>query len=206
MAVRAMWLERTSGGGVPLISLEEAKDTLRIISPAGEIPELDAQISRAIAAASTVLDVDADGFGGLGFPLTSQTWVRKGSCFSDGFLHLPFARITSVDALRYLDPSGATATVPVDGYALVGRGRSRHVALVGGYCWPAVADRPDAVSLEFTAGFASVAAVPEDIRAAVCELVKLYYDHPLADAALGVPRQVQEGIDRLTHRYRAFAI
>jgi hypothetical protein len=37
-------------------------------------------------------------------------------------------------------------------------------------------------------------------------LVKFYYDHPLADAATGIPEQVQRGVDRLTRRYRAFAL
>jgi uncharacterized phiE125 gp8 family phage protein len=205
MAAQAMWLERLSGGVVPLITLGDAKDRLRIISPDGEDPQLDGEITRAIAAASTALDVDGDGFGGLGFPLVSQRWLRKGSCFSDRFLHLPFARVASVDALKVLETGGATTTVPAEAYALVGRGRLRHVVPVGGYSWPSVADRPDAVSLEFTAGFTSVDAVPEDIKAAARELVSFFYDHGFADAALGVPEQVQRGVDRLTRRYRAFA-
>lgn len=201
-----MWLERLSGGAEPLISLADAKDKLRIISPDGEDPELDAEITRAISAASAALDVDEDGFGGLGFPLVSQGWVRKGACFDEKFLRLPFARIRSVEAVRYQTAAGATETVPADNYVLVGCGRSRQLALVGRRSWPSVADRPDAVSLEFTAGFASVNEVPEDLKAAVRELVSFFYDHGLADAATGVPEQVQRGVDRLTRRYRAFAL
>lgn len=206
MGGQAMWLERLSGGVVPLITLADAKDKLRIISPDGEDPELDAEISRAIASASAVLDVDEDGFGGLGFPLVSQRWQRRGAGFTNRLLRLPFARIQSVDALRYLAPDETEITVSADDYILVGRGRMRQVSLLPGRSWPAVAARPDAVSLEFTAGFAAVDAVPEDLKAAVRELVKFYYDHPLADAAIGIPEQVQRGVDRLTHRYRAFAL
>lgn len=201
-----MWLERLTGGAVDLITLADAKDKLRIISPEGEDPELDAEISRAIASASAALDVDQDGFGGLGFPLVSQTWVRKGACFDDQFLCLPFARIRSVEALSYQTEAGSVETIPAERYALVGRGRLRQLVAVGGHSWPSVADRPDAVSLEFTAGFASVDEVPEDLKAAARELVKFYYDQPLADAAKGVPEQVQRGVDRLTERYRAFAL
>ena len=61
------------------------------------------------------------------------------------------------------------------------------------------------MSLEFTAGFVSVDAVPQDLKAAARELVKFSYDHPLADAAIVIPEQVQRGVDRLTRRYRAFA-
>ncbi len=49
MGGQAMWLERLSGGGMPLITLADAKDKLRIISPDGEDPELDGEITRAIA-------------------------------------------------------------------------------------------------------------------------------------------------------------
>lgn len=201
-----MWLERLSGGAQPLITLADAKDKLRIISPAGEDPELDNEISRAIAAATAALDVDPDGFGGLGFPLVSQRWVRKGANFGDRFLKLPFVRITSIEAVRYHALGGGEEVISSQHYVMAGRGRARQLAPVGGFTWPSVEERPDAVSLEFTAGYATVEAVPEDLKAAVRELVKFYYDHPLADAAIGVPEQVQRGVDRLTSRYRAFAL
>lgn len=201
-----MWLERLTGGSIDLITLADAKDRLRVISPEGEDPELDAEISRAIAAASAALDVDQDGLGGVGFPLVSQSWVRKGACFDERFLRLPFARIQSVDEIRYLNIAGAEVLVPAESFALVGRGRSRQVVLVSDTSWPAVADRPDAVALKFTAGFPTVEQVPEDLKAAARELVAFYYDYGFADAALGIPEQVQRGVDRLTRRYRAFAL
>ncbi|WP_109466358.1 head-tail connector protein [Albibacillus kandeliae] len=200
-----MWLERLDGGGDDLITLEDAKNKLRIISPEGEDEELDAEVSRAVASASAFLDVDADGFGGLGFPLVAQQWVRKGSGFTREVLRLPFPRIVSLDAIRYISEGGATVSVPPSDYFLAGRGRARQVFLLPGKSWPSHASRPDAVEVLFTSGFASVNDVPEDIKAAARELVKFYYDHPLADAATGIPEQVQRGVDRLTNRYRMFA-
>lgn len=201
-----MWLERLTGEAVDLITLADAKDKLRIISPEGDDPELDAEIGRAIASASAALDVDQDGFGGLGFPLVAQQWCRYAAAFDGQFLQLPFVRILSIDEIGYLDAGGAEVVVPAESYVLVGRGRSRSVELVSGSVWPVVADRPDAVRLKFTAGFETVEKVPEDLKAAARELAKFYYDCPLADAALGVPEQVQRGVDRLTRRYRAFAL
>lgn len=200
-----MWLERLSGGAAALITLADAKDKLRILSPEGEDPELDAEITRAIAAASAHLDVDGDGFGGLGFPLVAQQWVRKVPGFGADLLRLPFARIRSVDALRCWQEDGTSLIVAAEDYILAGSGRARRIELLPGRSWPSHAVRPDAVELVFTAGFATAEEVPQDIRAAARELVKLYYDHPLADAALGIPEQVQRGVDRLTRRYRAFA-
>jgi uncharacterized phiE125 gp8 family phage protein len=201
-----MWLERLTGEAVDLITLADAKDKLRIISPEGDDPELDAEVSRAIASASAALDVDQDGFGGLGFPLVAQQWRRYAATFDGQFLQLPFVRILSIDEIGYLDAEGVEMVVPAESYVLVGRGRGRSVELVSGSVWPAVANRPDAVRLKFTAGFETLEKVPEDLKAAARELVKFYYDCPLADAALGVPEQVQRGVDRLTRRYRAFAL
>ena len=61
-----MWLERISGGGVDLIDLQDTKDYLRLLGD-----ETDTEVAAAISAASDFLDVDEDGFGGLGFPLVS---------------------------------------------------------------------------------------------------------------------------------------
>lgn len=206
MGAQAMWLERLSGGVVPIITLESAKDKLRIISPDGDDPQLDAEISRAVLAASTALDVDEDGFGGLGFPLVSQEWVRKGAEFSDKLLHLPFARVRSIEAISCTTVQGDEYELPSEDYVLVGKGRLKAIQVLPGVILPQLSDRPDAVSIRFTAGFPSVEEVPEDIKAAVRELVGFFYDHGLSDAEKGIPEQVQLGIDRLTHRYRAFAL
>ena len=61
-----MWLERISGGGVDLIDLQDAKDYLRLLGD-----ETDTEVAAAISASSDFLDVDEDGFGGLGFPLVA---------------------------------------------------------------------------------------------------------------------------------------
>jgi len=204
MGVQVMWLERLSGGVVPLITLDDAKDKLRIISPEGEDTQLDAEISRAVLAASTALEVDEDGFGGLGFPLVSQQWVRKGAELSDKFLRLPFARVQSVEAIYCTTAQGGEFDLSAEDYVLVGKGRLKAIQVLPGVTLPQLSDRPDAVSIRFTAGFPSVEEVPEDIKAAVRELAAFFYDHGLSDAEKGIPEQVQHGIDRLTHRYRAF--
>lgn len=102
-----MWLERQSGGTLDLVSLDEARNHLRIIGG-----DHDADIQNAIAAASAALDVDEDGFGGLGFPLVSQQWSVKASGFTPNLLRLPFPRVSSVDEVRYLPTAGAAQVVP----------------------------------------------------------------------------------------------
>lgn len=200
-----MWLERVSGDTVALIDLEDAKNHLRIISPEGEDPELDAELERAIAAASTFLDVDEDGFGGLGFPLVGQQWSIKMACFVDSVLNLPFARVRSVDAVTFKALNGNTETVPATDYVLVKSGRRYAVELLPRRTRTLVADRPDAVTLTFSAGWSDVSNVPEDIKAAARLLIGHFYENRQAEIEGAVTSEIEIGVERLTRRYQAWS-
>lgn len=195
-----MWLERQSGGTLDLVSLDEARNHLRIIGV-----DHDADIQNAIAAASAVLDVDEDGFGGLGFPLVAQQWSVKASGFTSKLLRLPFPRISSVDEVRYLPTVGAAQVVPSEQYVMTRKGRLSHLVLLSAFECPALADRPDAVEILFTAGWANVASVPEDIKQAAKLLMAHFFENRQAEIEGAVTSKLQYGVDRLTARYRMFA-
>ncbi|MBC7154496.1 MAG: hypothetical protein H5U19_07795 [Rhodobacteraceae bacterium] len=195
-----MWLERLSGGGVDLVSLGSAKDHLRIIGN-----ETDAEVEAAISAASVHLDVDADGFGGLGFPIVAQQWSSKAAGFTPRLLRLPFSRVTEVTEIRYIAPDGTPGTVPSADYLLIRRGRDALVELLPGKAWPNLIDRPDAVDLRFTAGFPDLVSVPDDIIQAAKELITYYFFSRGGDGPDGISEEVARCVDRLTRRYRRFA-
>lgn len=196
-----MWLERISGGGADLIELQDAKDYLRILSD-----ETDGEVEAAISTASAFLDVDEDGFGGLGFPLVAQQWAMKGTSFGAQVLRMPFARIESVDEIRFTGPDGQTGTVAPQNYQLVKCGREWRVVLLSGSSWPQVADRPDAVEVRFTSGWPDVASVPGDIIDAAKVLMAHFFHCRGASAEDGVTDEIMRGVDRLTARYRRFAM
>lgn len=195
-----MWLERISGGDAQLIELQDALDHLRII----EADDDDA-INRAIRGATAYLDVDDDGFGGLGFPLVSQQWAIMAAGFTSSVLRLPFSRVTSLDEIRYTDENGVAGVVPKESYALGGAGRSRHIVLLPSYSWPSLSTRPDAVEIRFTAGFETVALVPEDIKSAARILIKHFFSQKLITEK-AVSRQVHESVNNLVGRYRRFSM
>lgn len=195
-----MWLERISGETAELITRDDAKAHLRLLED-----DFDAEVSAAIASAVAFLDVDDDGFGGLGFPLTRQVWAVKAPRFSDDVLRLPFGRVTSVEKVGFISPDGASETVSSSDYRLTRQGRASVVALLSGKSWPAVADAPDAVSIQFAAGFANAAAVPADIKAALRLLIGHFFENRLAVVMSGVPQDLKIGVDALTARYRRFA-
>ena len=195
-----MWLERVSGGSVDLVDFAAAKEHLRILSD-----ETDAEVQAAISSASFYLDVDADGFGGLGFPLVAQEWSSKAAGFEPSVLRLPFARVTAVTEIRYTAPDGTPGVVSAADYLLTRRGRDAVVTLLPGKSWPNLIDRPDAVDLRFMAGFADVASVPDDIVEAAKQMVSFYFHNRGADATDGVSEEIGRCVDRLTVRYRRFA-
>lgn len=195
-----MWLERISGGSVDLIELQDAKSYLRILSD-----DMDAEVQRAIASATAYLDVDEDGFGGLGFPLVQQVWGVKAASFCADVLRLPFGRVTAINEIRFTAPDHTANLVPVSDYQLTRRGRASFVTLLPNRFWPQLADLPDAVDVRFTAGYLDVATVPEDIKAAARLLVGHFFENRLAVVTTGVPQELKIGVDNLTSRYRHFA-
>ncbi|WP_366944240.1 head-tail connector protein [uncultured Pelagimonas sp.] len=195
-----MWLERVSGPSQNVIEIEDARDHLRILDQ-----DNDSEIQAAISAATAYLDVDEDGFGGLGFPLVSQQWKLRVPGFAEVMTRLPFARVTSVDAIDVIGADDVPASVPPPDYMLTGSGRLKQVVLTSGASWPNVADRPDAVTIRFTAGWADVDAVPGDIKAAARLLIGHFFENRTA-VADGPSAEIALGVERLTTRYKAFAI
>lgn len=196
-----MWLERKSGGGEKLVTLEDAKRHVRVIGV-----EHDVEIDSAIAAASQYLDVDQDGFGGLGVPLLSQVWTVKGSAVTADLLRLPFGNVRSVDEIRYIGAAGEPGVVPADDYFLAKRGREWRVLLASGAAWPALANRPDAISIEFAAGWPNARAVPADIVSAAKVLIEFLFDGGNLFEVDAENAPAMRVVDDLTRRYRRFAL
>lgn len=195
-----MWLERISGGGIDLIDLQDAKDYLRILGD-----ETDSEVGASVAMASAFLDVDEDGFGGLGFPLVAQQWALKGSSFSADVLRMPFSRVATVDEIRFTSSDGQSGIVSPADYQLVKQGREWRVVLLSGKRWPALNVQLDAVEVRFTAGWPDVSTVPADIKSAARLLIGCFFgSRELSESE--VPENVLKAVASLTGRYRRFAV
>ena len=94
---------------------------------------------------------------------------------------IPRSPLISIDSIKYFDPSNVLQTVaPTGVYSSFPSGVSSHggVFLLDGQVWPAIANRPDAVQVTFTAGYGSVpTAVPARMRQALRLMVHHYYDN-----------------------------
>lgn len=175
------------------ITLQEAKDHLRV-----DGADDDALISALITAARERIDGP---YGWLGRAILTQTWdfyldeFPAGTC-----IYLPLAPVQSVVSVTYTDPNGASQTFA--DYAL-GADLDSQPRLVLGWekAWPATRAIAEAVKVRFIAGYATPAAVPAPIKAALLLTVGHLYENREA----AVERALTEtpmGVDHLLSPYR----
>lgn len=173
----------------PLLTLAEAKLHLRVDHSAeDELIEAQVQAATRIAEQYT-----RRAFVARSFLMTLEAFPRRawvgGTAVQDGEVWPPrFGSLTAPE--RYPDaivlPLGPLAAVTSITYAsemLDGDGQPIIETLTGyqtsnaawpprilpryGQCWPCTADVPEAVQIEFVAGYGTPAQVPADIKAAV---------------------------------------
>ena len=101
------------------------------------------------------------------------------SCFPGRAIRLPINPVISVESLVYLDSTGTFQTIPATDYRVIS---DSEPAIVWNYDpnWPTVGDSPDAVQVEFTAGYMaqpSSATFPGELRVGILQAVWHMYDN-----------------------------
>ncbi|WP_298958379.1 head-tail connector protein [uncultured Roseibium sp.] len=153
------------------VSVAEAKAHLRVDSS-----DEDVLILSLLNAAVEKFDGRT---GLLGRCLVTQTWSVKQSSFQGHrAIRLPFPDVDAASVvLKYFDVDNVEQTYASANYSV-------HEDEVGGFVlrnsdviWPTVYDRPDAVSVEFAAGFGAADDVPSGIKAAILLTVGHLYEH-----------------------------
>lgn len=171
------------------VSLEEAKAQAR--AGGGE----DALIGFYIASATAEFDGPE---GSLGRALMPQIWALHLDGFPSGAIALPLRPLRGIQKIEYVDPAGATQTLPEDQYvALEG-----DVALIEpayGASFPPVRSQRRAVTITFEAGYANAEAVPAPIRLAILLRTAELYD----SREPGQSPATDEAISRLLWKRRA---
>lgn len=149
------------------ITLEEAKAFLRVT-----VSDDDTLITGLIKAAR----VDQENYTGRAF--ISQTWKENYRRWPDYF-DMAKAPLLSVDSIKYLDGTGAEQTLAADQYrVLLDEDAAGRIYRNYGVTWPELYAVPDAITLEFTAGYGPAAIdVPEEIRLALQLSISHFYDN-----------------------------
>jgi uncharacterized phiE125 gp8 family phage protein len=163
------------GKGDPIIDLADAKRQLNLI----DTNDFDVKLTEICIIATEKLD-GADGC--LKRALRTQDWILVLPSFYAGMncyghIELPLPPLQTVTAIKYLDADGNEQTVSTSVYRVVNNGTEKSILmLVTGQYWPTHGCYPDAVRIEFTAGYGDNAEdVPQRFRhAALVWLSHLY--------------------------------
>jgi uncharacterized phiE125 gp8 family phage protein len=155
-------LIRTVAPAETPVSLDEARAHLRVHT------RVEDPIIEALIAATCDL---LDGYAGqLGRCMVTQTWQLHLPAFPRGRIKLPFPPVQGVDSITYSDAAGVTQTLSTSDYWTHG-GPAPEIELVDGRSWPSTAQHRRAVTIAFTAGYGTAAAVPAPIKAAILLMV-----------------------------------
>jgi uncharacterized phiE125 gp8 family phage protein len=152
-----------------LLTVEQVKAHLRI-----DFDDEDDYLAGLIAAATGLLD-GANGH--LGRALLTQEWVLTLPRFPrTGDIAIPLPPLVSVEAVQYYDCAGDLQTLAPQSYVVDTAAEPGRIALAISTRWPIAGNRPDAVTISFTAGFGDAADdVPMPIRQMALNLVGQMY-------------------------------
>lgn len=111
-------------------------------------------------------------------------------------------------SVKYLDANSVEQTLAAEKYCTVSGGDARPGALhlVAGESWPEMADRPDALSVQYRVGWANAAAVPASLRHAVLLLVSQLYEHRTPEVTGTIATRLELAFDALLSPFRFMEI
>lgn len=179
------------------VSLSEVKAHLRVDSSADDTL-LGVYTKAAIAA--------LDGWdGSLKRAIVSQTW-RQGvaSWPADRVLRLPLGPVSAVSSVLYAPLDGsADVTVNASLYQVQSDAFGPLVRFTSDFTVPALADRLDAVRVQFVTGYADAAAVPAAIKAALLLMIgDLYENRQTVTTLRTMAIPMSATVERLLTPYR----
>lgn len=150
----------------PVVSLERAKAWCRVEGTAS-----DTLVTELLVAAQRHIEQI------VGRSLGEQTWRLTLDGFSDA-IELPRGPVTGIvsNGFKYRDPAGLEQVVDPELYSLDLVGVPAWIVRNEGQDWPETLDGVNAVSVEFTAGYAANQC-PPDLMQAVRILVAYWFDN-----------------------------
>lgn len=167
-----MYLELKTAPAAEPITLADAKEHLRISNTAQ-----DDYINALIDAAIDRVDGP---HGLIRRALITQSWYLK---FCDWPLndkiHIPLPPLQSITAITYYDTDNVQQTLATSVYDVITPTNGQGVvSLAEGQSWPSLYDRPDAVSIDFIAGYGDAGS---DLPSSVIHAIKLLIGDLYAD-------------------------
>jgi len=119
--------------------------------------------------------------------------------YSDAPLLLPNPPLQSVTKIGYYDAAGSTQTLASTSYSVYAPTSAQgYVVPLIDTQWPAAQERPDAVVIQYVAGYGSTGSrVPETLRLAVKMLAAHWYAQREAVLVGTISKPIELGVDAL---------
>jgi uncharacterized phiE125 gp8 family phage protein len=175
------------------LSVAAAKRQLRL-EP--EDTDQDDHVAELCAAAHSKIERE------LGYPILSQTLETHLSSFPSGPIWLGGGDSPSIASIRYLDRQNVLQTLDPSAFRLDAISRIAQVYPAPSSSWPSTPSTPGAVVIQWRAGWATAAAVPEDLIHAMKLLVG-HWDQNREAVVIGtISSEVQIALDELLSQFR----
>lgn len=186
----AYWTQTTPPDAEP-VSLNEAKAHARVYTDLD-----DAELTAFIAASRQMTEKATRR------QLVTATWELVLGGFPPARFELPRPPFQAVSAITYYDLDNAEQTLSSDVYTTVPGSVFGLVELKYGQSWPSTYDRPDAVTVTFTAGYGNAAAVPPLLKQSILMRVAHWYTHKESTIEATL-MQVPDGPRRIDNMFKA---
>jgi uncharacterized phiE125 gp8 family phage protein len=161
-----MALLRTIDATVEPVSTAEAKAHLRVTSSTD-----DTLIGRLVTAARQMAENE------MRRAILPQTWELTLDTFPDA-IKLAYPPLISVATVKYLEPvAGVPTTLNALSYTVDNKSEPGWIVPAYGYAWPDIYDAINAVTVTYTAGWATAADVPAAIKSWVLLHVGNLYEN-----------------------------
>jgi len=198
---RANVCVRIDGPAAPVITLEQARQHLRLDAIGSPPANIDDELVQGFTQSATD---DLDGWmGDLGRALIEQTWEYRAPYFAPCEMLIPLPPLVSVTSVKYLDAAGAEQTLAPSAYRVrLGGQTPGAIVLNAGEVWPQTYEAEDAVRIRFVCGYgADGDAVPGNIKSWIKLRLGQLYEHREAVIA-GTTFAPMPFMDSLIDRYR----
>lgn len=190
------------------VTIAELQDQARLLFPGEPDPcdgAEDALLTRYIATATDELD---SAFGWLGRSLIPRTLRLTLDEPPPKVVELPGVPVTSVEQIAYTDPAGVDqvilkADLAANGFRLDldDTGNPALIWVTNGFAWPETIDDPAKFRIDYIAGYADAAAIPDILKHWI--LVKAatkYRDRE--DSVIGTIVAQLQHVERLMDNFR----
>lgn len=146
------------------VTLEEAREQCRITNT-----DSDARLTGFIAAATAHVEKV------LGLSLMERTYRLTLDAFSD-YIELPRGPVQSVTSVQYTDEDGVTQTVATADYTVDLTSNRQWIVRNSDATWPTPLDAVNVVTVEYVAGYSTLPAEFDDVKAAILLTVQHWND------------------------------